>query len=1192
MTDRQVPYAEPQLADMPLVTRKKKRGGVARRRGKLLLALHERLRTLQDPVAIQTAAVQVLGEFLGCDWANYAEYDDDYAHTIVRSEYLRDGAPSLAGRHRLESSGQFVAIQKAGRTIAVDDVHQSPLIPSERRKLYEALPLGAFAGVPVVKDGRLVSTLFVSRKRPHVWTRQELRLIEETAEQTWAAVERAIAERDTRDSEVRLQLALDATGLGTFVWPVRKDRGEPDARMSALLGFEAGRTFSFRQLMRDIVHPNDRRLLARAAARAMDPAGPGTIREELRVMHADGSERWLSIIGQAAFEHDALIPLVRNTRQVTRFSGIAADITDRKRRECNLALLDEIADDFARLSSADDILEHVGSRICDHLGADACYLLDIDDVGNTFRAEYIWTRDGVQTIADTLPISAFVSEEFCRAARAGETIVVDHTESDARTDAAAYAGFNIASFITVPFARDGAWRLLFAVCDRQPHAWRDDQVELFRDVANRLVPRIERARAEQAVAKDLRDTQLLRDLSAQLVAEPDAEAFFEAIAKASIAITGARGASIHLLGEDGHGLVPLTSDHETWPPSVDALFTQSTPLVARGGNTIGALFTRWPTPYTLSERSVRFLDLLARQAAEMIERLRSDGALRESERRLSAELADTQLLQELSAKLIQDHGSESLYETLVEAAMSIMHSSSASLQMLHSEPDGGHLRLIAARGFTTDAAARWARVFADNSTTCAEALRRRERVVEPDITESGFMAGTADLAGYLQLGVRAGQTTPLVSRAGKILGMISTYWTEVHAPSERDFRLLDIVARQAADLMERAQVEEALRRSERELKEADRRKDEFLATLAHELRNPLAPLRTSIELIRLAGDRPGAVEDVRSMMEEQLGQLVRLVDDLLDVSRITSGKIRLHRQPTSLVTLVNAAVHANQAALTAGRVSLRLAMPNVPVLIDADATRFVQVVSNVLQNAVKFTDAGGHITISASVTEPAPGQSREVALMITDSGVGITKEMLPRVFDRFMQGDAAVHRSHTGLGIGLALAKQLIEMHGGLIEAHSDGPGMGSSFTIRMGVLDGVLDQKTANPPADAPRITRRVLVIDDNPAAATAMQRLVKVLGGECTVAYDGESGVSKVREFRPDVVILDIGMPGIDGYETCRRIRAEFGPDLLVVALTGWGQDRDKRKAWRAGFDVHLTKPADPIALERLLAGVPADE
>jgi signal transduction histidine kinase len=451
--------------------------------------------------------------------------------------------------------------------------------------------------------------------------------------------------------------------------------------------------------------------------------------------------------------------------------------------------------------------------------------------------------------------------------------------------------------------------------------------------------------------------------------------------------------------------------------------------------------------------------------------------LRESERLLSDELADTKLLQALSAQLIEGQGSESLYHILVDAAMSIMHSTSASLQMLtRDRSKGGELRLIASRGFSDTAIANWEWIRPDAATTCAEALRRGERVVVPDNEQCAFMAGTPDLDGFRTEGVRASQTTPLISRAGQMLGMISTHWDAVHMPSERDFRLLDILARQAADLLERTQVEQALRRSERELKEADRRKDEFLATLAHELRNPLAPLRTSLELIRLAGDRPGAVEDVRTMMEEQLGQLVRLVDDLLDVSRITSGKIRLHRQPSSLIALVNAAVHANQAAFTAGRVALRLAMPGVPVLIDADPTRFVQVVSNVLQNAVKFTDAGGIVTISAAVTEASVGEARDVALMITDSGVGITKEMLPRVFERFTQDDAAVHRSHSGLGIGLALARQLIEMHGGSITAHSDGPGLGSSFTIRMPVVDGMPDQRGTTVRADAPHISRRVL--------------------------------------------------------------------------------------------------------------------
>ena len=968
MSERQVPHPETRLADLAVLTRKKKQARAARRRDRLLLALHDRLRPLHDPIEIQSAAVQVLGEHLGCDWANYAEYDEDYAHAIVRSEYRRDGAASLKGRHPIEPSGKFLAAQRAGLTVAEADMLTSEMVADDRRGRYSALPLLSFVGVPVVKDGRLISTLFVALKRPHKWRRHELVLIEETAQQTWAAVERAIAERGMRDAEVRLQLALDATGLGTFSWRVEQDRGELGARMRSLLGLTTNGPFSFRQVLRTIIHPDDRRRFARAVTSALDPTVGGTLREEIRVLDADGSERWLSVIGQVAAEEDALpSPSAQTARRATRFSGVAADITHRKRREANIALLDDIATDFARLSLADEIMQHVSCRLCDHLRASSCYLLDIDESRNEFRADYIWTLDGMTVVADALPISAFVSEEFRRVARSGDTIVVNDAVADPRTDGDAYAGFDIGSFITVPFARDGAWRLLLAVCDSQPHDWRRDEVELFREVANLLVPRLERARAEQAVAKDLRDTQLLRDLSARLVSESDAEGFFDAIAAAAVEITGARGAHIHLLGENGDGLVSLTGPDT---PIVDAPFIQSTPLVTREGRIIGVLTTRWPTTLELSERSRHFLDLLARQAADLVERGRGDDALRESERRLSAELADTQLLQELSAKLIEDQGSESLYDTLVDAATSIMRSTSASLQMLHPERGGsGELRLIASRGLSDDAVRTWEWIRPEDATTCAEALRRGERVVVPDIEHCDYMAGSASLAGYRRESMRASQTTPLVSRSGKLLGMISTHWREVHVPSERDLRLLDILARQAADLMERTHSEEALRRSERELKEADRRKDEFLATLAHELRNPLAPLRTSLELIRLAGDRPGAVEDVRSMMEEQLGQLVRLVDDLLDVSRITSGKIRLHRQPTSLVTLVNAAVHANQASLTAGRVSLRLAMPNIPVLIDADPTRFVQVVSNVLQNAVKFTDAGGHITISASVSE-------------------------------------------------------------------------------------------------------------------------------------------------------------------------------------------------------------------------------
>jgi signal transduction histidine kinase len=424
-----------------------------------------------------------------------------------------------------------------------------------------------------------------------------------------------------------------------------------------------------------------------------------------------------------------------------------------------------------------------------------------------------------------------------------------------------------------------------------------------------------------------------------------------------------------------------------------------------------------------------------------------------------------------------------------------------------------------------------------------------------------------------------------------MLGVISTHWTEPHQPTERDFRLLDILARQAADLMERTQAEDALRRSESRLIEADRRKDEFLATLAHELRNPLAPLRTSLELIRIV-NTPESVEEVRVMMEEQVRVLVRLVDDLLEVSRITSGKIRLQRQPTALTSLMASAVQANRAALDAAGVTLTVHLPDTPVLLDADPPRFVQVVSNVLHNAIKFTDAGGRIRIAAEVTKSGETARREVNVIITDSGVGIAKEMLPRVFDLFTQSDDTAYRSSEGLGIGLSLSRHLIEMHGGSIEAYSDGPGQGSTFTVRMPVSTDIAEQPPATPQPVPPRINRRVVVIDDNPAAARAIERLVKALGGECRVAHDGETGLAHVRDMRPDIVILDIGMPKIDGYETCRRIREEFGSTVVIVALTGWGQERDKQRAMRAGFDVHLIKPADPIILEELLATAGARE
>ena len=396
------------------------------------------------------------------------------------------------------------------------------------------------------------------------------------------------------------------------------------------------------------------------------------------------------------------------------------------------------------------------------------------------------------------------------------------------------------------------------------------------------------------------------------------------------------------------------------------------------------------------------------------------------------------------------------------------------------------------------------------------------------------------------------------------------------------------VAGVAVDITERKRTEQLLRDSETRLREADRHKDEFLAMLAHELRNPLAPIRTGLELVRVAGDKPETVAQIRPMMERQVAHMVRLIDDLLDISRISSGKITLRRRSTSVADLVNGAVEANRSVIEAAGIQLTVRLPEQPPLLLVDPTRFVQVLSNLLHNAAKFTDTGGGIVVSCDVVGSGAG-AEELVLSVSDTGIGISSEMLPRVFDLFTQGEGDVHRTNGGLGVGLALARRIVEMHGGRIDARSGGEDRGSDFTIRMPITGHAEGGPTEESRAAArPAVKRKVLVIDDNADAAEMLAFLVRAMGSEADTADNGIEGIRLASRLTPDVIILDIGMPVMDGYETCRRIRREpFGQSVVIVALTGWGQERDKQRAIEAGFDAHLTKPADPLQLERILAG-----
>jgi PAS domain S-box-containing protein len=372
---------------------------------------------------------------------------------------------------------------------------------------------------------------------------------------------------------------------------------------------------------------------------------------------------------------------------------------------------------------------------------------------------------------------------------------------------------------------------------------------------------------------------------------------------------------------------------------------------------------------------------------------------------------------------------------------------------------------------------------------------------------------------------------------------------------------------------------------EQELKEAGRRKDEFLATLAHELRNPLAPIRNGLHVMRLAGQDSSSAERARDMIDRQLGQMVRLIDDLLDVSRITSGKIELRRSWINLHDAVQSAVETSRPLIDAQGQDLDVKIPSEPILLDGDLTRLAQAFSNLLQNAAKFSERGGRISLSARRDDG------RVVVSVRDAGVGISADLLPHVFGLFMQGDRALGHPQGGLGIGLTLVKRLVELHGGTVEAKSEGAGLGSEFVVTLPVVELPETRVPAGVPTamarPIPATRRRVLVVDDNEDSVRSLAELVTLMGHESVAARDGVEALQVAESFRPDTVLLDLGMPRMSGYEVCRSLRANsWGESIAIVALTGWGQNEDRARTRAAGFDGHFVKPLDPAALAEFLA------
>ncbi len=559
---------------------------------------------------------------------------------------------------------------------------------------------------------------------------------------------------------------------------------------------------------------------------------------------------------------------------------------------------------------------------------------------------------------------------------------------------------------------------------------------------------------------------------------------------------------------------------------------------------------------------------------------------------LIAEINVLHRLHLISIVLIQHHDDpQILYEEILDAAIELTKASKGNFQLLGEK--SGYLKHVAQRGFSGHFMDHFKFVSQDRGS-CGLAYKNKERVIIEDVTQSPIFIGMPDLQVILDEGIYTIQSTPLISSSGNFVGVFSTHYTIKHQFEERELQILDLLALQAADAIERTLYKEALIQSNKsavalveELSKANENKNRFINLLSHEIRNPLASIMMSLSLLDLVAPGGEQARLAQNIAKRQTIQLSHLVDDMMDVSRITTNKLTLKKGSVEINKLVSQIVEEYKALFAEREVQLESEIPTDVITLNADHTRLKQIIGNLLQNAAKFSLKGQKALITLAKDE----QRQEAIISVQDNGIGMMPELLPELFQPFMQISESLDRAQGGLGLGLAIVKGMVELHGGSVNAYSEGLGKGAKFTIRLPLSPHTHRQQEGNQQASGGKSARplRILVIDDIPDVVEILCPLLRNLGHEVISANKGIEGIRKAKEYRPEVLFCDIGLPEMSGYEVAENIRNDNDlKDVFLIALTGYAQTDDMERAKTSGFDRYLVKPVDLEALEQILSEV----